>query len=167
MSPEEIEKIENNTAELPDEVRDFIVGDDFKAVREKINEFIPSQEKRGELRVILLMFLLGLKTLEDLETSIDSLPVEAATKEKIKIIIVEEIINELLLLIDVHKEIDGGDSTEETDKKTDQNNALATLGDRLKQATIITPSTRDQSMARTVPAVEVKTTDQYREMPEL
>ena len=47
-----------------------------------------------------------------------------------------------------------------------QKNVLATLGERLSQATIVTPTVRDQSMSRSVSATEVPTVDPYREMPD-
>lgn len=133
--------VEENFEDTPDEVTDFIFGDEFNTVKEEFSKYLEKDEEKIGLSNMLKLFLFGAKTIDELSDYIDKLSTTDEKKGLIKKTVQEKVIDELLLLIEVH---------EEMDKKVDTNtdtakiiNPLTSLSDRLKQASIATPTKRD------------------------
>jgi hypothetical protein len=153
MDEEQAQKIEDSIEDIPQEVRDFIFGDGLKTVKEKILDQIDDPEQKIEFSNMLMLFLLGGKTAEDLVKYIDTtLSVSPEKKLAIKSDIQNNIVDEIIAIVEANQEID------EEIKKSDEkpvvtilkNNTpapLTSLTDRLKQATIAPSVKRDYSPA--------------------
>ncbi len=98
--------IENNIEELPQEVSDFIFEEGLEKVVSEIGTLLNNSEQTEHIYNDVTFYLLGTSTLEEVVGYIDGLPISIETKNKIKTIIQEKVIDELQLLIEVSSEMD-------------------------------------------------------------
>ncbi|MES2224782.1 MAG: hypothetical protein V4478_02225 [Patescibacteria group bacterium] len=143
MNDDLINNLEENIEELPEEARGFIFGDGLKNAEAEIFKNIDLAEEKLKISNMIKFYLLDIKSLQDLSDLILSLTINKEKKVAVAKMIKEDIIDELILLSEVHEEIDreAGSVT-----ATISPNSLASLSDRLKQASIATPLKRDYSL---------------------
>ena len=108
MNTEETQKdIDEKFLELPQEVQDFLVGDEFAAVVEEINSFFADKTKLETLKTLLVLFFIDEKeNAEMLKTFVDSLcHGDIEVKQKMYQLVQEKIIAPMQLLLEVHQEL--------------------------------------------------------------
>lgn len=173
MNEEQLNTIEETIQDIPEEVKDFIFGQEMESVKNEINTHLETDEQRTEISNRIMFFLLGAIEMEELSKTIDSVSITEEKKGFIKTLIQEKIIDELLLIIEAHKEIDEESVPTITSAPTapTPTEVLANLGARLSKSSVIVPSKRDYSMDKPQ-AIELSvenskpTIDPYRELPE-
>ncbi len=174
MNEELAQTIDENIENLPPEVSDFIFGEGLESVLNEIVALVQNNEATLRLKNDVTFFLLGITPIEDVITYIDTLSIPDDKKLVIKKLVKEKIIDELLLLIEVHEEMDKttqvSNTSTETGSKTSPSPALISLQSRLTQSNMIMPVKRDLSPDSTpsaAPSVPTKPLiDPYRELPE-
>ena len=165
MNEEFADNLEENIEEVPQEVRDFIFGADFKVIKNQLIQNIDNELERLEFSNMLMFFLLGSKTAEEFNLYIQSLTISADKKELIKKSIRENIVDEILLLIEVHQEMDQEGNTDSTSitqpviKPTPAVTSLTALADRLKQSSSSVPSTRNYGPQKGIVPDNLPTTE--------
>ncbi len=140
MDQESINEIEGNADNLPQEVKDFIFGDGYEKVSKELSSLVINENEKIDLPNEIILFVIGIKTSDDLISYVSALTTTQENKEVIKKIIDEKVINELLLTIEVSEEIDNekrGDIL--VIPKPPAPIALTALTDRLKQSSIVGP----------------------------
>ncbi len=179
MDEDLINKIEENSKDLPEEVSDFMFFGPLDLVLEKICLLINNEEEKVLIKNDITFFLLGSVEIETLNSHIESLKTTEENRGEIKRIFQEDIISEILLLLEVNQEMEGS-SLESLEVNSDQNTqqapspaqALESIKERLSQSTKITPTKRDYSMEKaensnpSVQNITKPTIDPYREIPE-
>jgi hypothetical protein len=164
MDEEMINQIEDNVEDLPDEVKDFIFGVDFETISQELVSLLNNETEKKDLPSEVMLFLFGVRTKEELISYISTQTTSDENKQKIKVIIDEKIIDELILLIDVYKDFDK--ELEKEDENVEVKtipSKLSSLSDRLKQASITTPAKRDYSLNR--PSVGNSVVDNLSDAP--
>lgn len=176
MTEEQITTMEETLQDTPEEVKDFIFGEEMLSVKNEINTHLETDEQRAEVSSQIIFFLLGGIEIEELTNTINTLSIADEKKGTIKTLIQEKIIDELLLIIEARQEIDAesGPVTTPVSSAPTPTEVLATLSTRLSQSSVIVPSKRDYSTAAPITSVPEKPTvqnitpsiDPYRELPE-
>lgn len=170
MNEEWLNNLEDSIEDFPDEVRDFIFGDELKEVKEDLGKQVTTEQQKLQLNNMLMFFLLQGKTEKELNDFIETLEVTDDQKLAIRAIIQEKIINELILIIEANNEL-AQESSGEKEGSVKNKNGYDSLADRLKQATIATSGKSDRvfnknsssgpgSISDTVP---VRAIDPYHE----
>jgi hypothetical protein len=163
MDEEDINEIVENADNLPQEVKDFIFGDVYEDISKELSSLVVNETEKNDLPNEVILFVIGIKTSEDLISYVSSLTTAQENKERIKKIIDEKVILDLLLTIEVNEEIDSEAATEDTTTlKPDIPIALTSLADRLKKASIAAPAKRDYSALQspttmTEPSIQTET----------
>ena len=157
---------------LPEEAREFILGDTYSSIIKEIQSFIPLTEEQVRLEKSILLFLVGEQNMDGFVDTIESLSVEENSKSKILILIKEKIVDELLLTIEVVSELENGLPVPPTPKEGGQDapspaQVLESLKMRLTQKSSITPVARQQTTPKQAqqPEQEKPAVDLYREIP--
>lgn len=145
MDEEQKSNIEEAIEEFPKEVGDFVFGAGMESVKEKITRAVQNN-KEYSVSVMneLFLFLCGLTPDQKLVQTIDALPVSEESKTEVKRIIQQDVIDALILLTEVHEELDLGTTTEAPPKGGSSSSgvALDTLRARLTSAGTIAPIAR-------------------------
>lgn len=164
-------KIEDNIEDLPREVSDFIFGDQMEKVMTEIGGLLENNpDQKEHIQNDITFFLLGVYPFEDMVSYIDSLNVEVQTIDSIKTIIQEKILDELQLLMEVHQEIETGE-TAQLNNAPSPAELLARLNQNIIKPTVLAPAKRDRidPLSAEPTAAPVKPEgfiDPYRELPE-
>jgi hypothetical protein len=180
MDDNYINQIEDNIEDLPQEVKDFVFGKDMAVVKESLLEQIQNQALVDELSMNIDLFIFGSKTLDEINQQIESLPLDTPKKNAVRAIIGDKVIAELLLLVDVHQELDQesgntlpGPTTLPTSNPSD---LFSSLKSRLTEAKSIAPVARQIQAGPSTEKIGIITPpastapkpiiDPYREKPE-
>ncbi len=164
-----ITQVEENVDDLPEEVSDFITGDEIILVKEELVRHISKQEEEDLINNNIIFFLLGGISMGELRSSIATLSISEEEKLVVAQIIQERVINELLLTMDVHKELEG---SENKDAIKSSSNILTRLNETLTTPATLAPTKREYGTEKTglpISPSEPSTKpliDPYREMPE-
>ncbi len=143
MNEEILNTIEEDAADVPQEVKDFIFSDTFDGIKNEILKIIDKEDERLQFSNAILFFLFGGILEQQLDYTIRGLTIEDSKKEIIRKLIKEKVIDEILAIIEASEEIDK-ESTENPVATTPT--PLSSLADRLKQASIAAPVKRDYSL---------------------
>ncbi|MEO5646304.1 MAG: hypothetical protein ABIO57_00850 [Candidatus Paceibacterota bacterium] len=160
MDEDTINDIEGYVQDIPEEVKEFIFGDEFEAVKNELSMLVASEAEKIDLPNEVLLFLFGTRTKDELISYISTLITPEVNKQKIKEVIDKKVIAEILLLIDVYKDLDHNLSQKTEDVPIPKtlstslasSSSLTSLAERLKQSSMSSPTTRNYTLQKgTVP----------------
>ena len=108
MNTEEIQKdIDEKFLELPQEIQDFLLGDDFAAAAKEINELFADKTQQSVLKMIITMFFIDDAAYTQMFADIiEKLSGgDTALKQKAAMIFAQKIVAPMVLLLEVHQEM--------------------------------------------------------------
>lgn len=168
MNEEIANQIEDNFDELPSEVKEFVFGEGMDKVSAELAAIVTDEQQSLILKNNIYQYLLGVMRFEEINQFIDNLPTEDEKKITIKKIIQEKIIDELLLLMEVHQDMEGDTQPKAVpvEQAPNPSQVIESLRGRLTEARSIAPSSRNLSVNPTTQTAK-PSIDPYREMPEI
>lgn len=174
MDEETLNEFESAIEDLPEEVSDFLFGEEMQLVKEDIAKLIGNPEVSAAFENTLMFFLLGESPQEELDQALNTLPLDDTKKTALRSLIQEKVFDALLLLVEVHTEIDkeAGKPTTETPSAPSPADVLDRLKERLVETKVVAPITREHVpdsekgiLKETDTIAPPKEIDPYREMP--
>jgi hypothetical protein len=100
-----LQKVDAVMEDLPEEIRSFIFDGEFDAVFESLKGTYPENTKLNNIKTKTLQCVLGVVPTKELKAFIEEYAPSMEIANTIKAEIQEKIINEILLIIEVHKEM--------------------------------------------------------------
>jgi len=177
MDEEKINQIEEVLEDYPDEVRRFVFGEEMETIKKKLSDIAEGERTGTEIFNDVMLYLLGVFSVEDVVKKIDSLSLPQEKKQEIKVVIQRDVIEELLLLIEVHEEMEGETlptTPPVTPKPTTQTvDLMETMKNRLTRSSTIAPAARELGAGGITqvtkkdftPPTPPRPIDPYREIP--
>lgn len=167
-------KIEDAMEELPEELRSFLFDGEFDAVFETYKSNFSDQEKFVGLKNKTLEFILGVIPITELKIVIENSTGDAQLVDKLKKDIQGKVIDEILLLLQVHSEMENKTTTEVTSQSNiapSPSDILARLNQNLTKPTTLAPTKREYvapspASSPTIEPTAKPVTDPYREIPQ-
>ena len=165
-TPDLLKKIDDAMENLPEEIRSFLFDGEFDAVFEVYKKEFSDEETFIGLKNKTLEFVLGVIPMTDLKLTIEHSTANKELVTTLKKDIQEKIINELLLIIEVHAEMNK--EIPDQEKGTASTTILSRLQESFAKPTSLAPTTRDHSTLPTsAPAASTpRPIDPYRELPD-
>lgn len=170
MDEEQYNDIDAIVDDVPGEVQDFLFGEDMEQVFRSLDSIIQNSRVSEDLRINLEQVILGIKSIDDLDVFIKTLPLSQDQQVAIRHVIQNDVFDELLTLTSAadeaeQKQNDMQDLTARIDAPSPAD-VLETIRSRLTEAKTIAPSARSVDVAPTPvvpPTEEKKPLDPYRE----
>lgn len=172
-----LQKIDDVMEELPEEIRSFIFDGEFDAVFESLKGTYPENTKLNDVKTKTLQCVLGVVPIKELKVFIEEYTPSPEVADIFKREIQEKIIDEILLIIEVHKEMNGKKPVSETDT------TLTRISQSFTTPTTLTPTKRTYTnLPTTTKETSVSTAnkplsealpltpthiDPYRELPDV
>lgn len=165
-------KIDDAMEELPEELRSFLFDGEFEKVFEPYKKDFPDQEKLIGIKNRTLEFILGIIPITELKIVIENSTNNTQLIDTLKKDIQEKIVDEILLLFQIHSEMESKTYSNKAKIETAPSPAdvLARLNQNLTKPTILAPTKREYSTppTPTITNIEPATKpaiDPYREIP--
>ena len=160
-----LKKMDDAMENLPEEVIPFLFDGEFDLIFDQYKEKYTDQEKFLGIKNKTLEFILGVASVADLKSTIDANTENKQIAENIKKDIQEKIINELILILDVHTDMKKEGSNKKT---TPQEDVVSRLGQVFVSPKINGFVNKSYINEKPIPEnkQQSQTIDPYREIPE-
>jgi hypothetical protein len=161
-----IKKIDAAMENLPEEIRSFLFDGEFDAVFDVYKKNFSDEETFIGLKNKTLEFVLGVIPMTDLKLTIEHSTANKELVTTLKKEIQEKIINELLLILEVHAEMNK--EIPQQEQSTVSSTILSRLQESFTKPTSLAPTTRDHSaLPASAPTPSTpRAIDPYRELPD-
>jgi hypothetical protein len=164
----EDQEITDAFASIPEEVKDFIISNDFTVIITTIQKALSlTDEQTNLLKYGAQELLMKAATMEDLVKRWQQKGISDELIAKMLYTIHQEILVRAANITDFFtEEIDESNIENQQPSAPSPSDILATLKERLQEAKVVTPTSRTQGIQPQVPKSSTASIDPYREMPE-
>lgn len=170
MDDDLITRIEEGVEDLPEEVTDFLFGEEMEAFKRTLAALIAQPEVVTDLANDLVLFAAGTISYDDIRTKVASLSLSEEQKTTVLTTIQEGFIDELLMFVEVHGELEEEGTKEPVvvPNTITPDQSFAMLKERFVQAKTIAPIIQPEKtpLPETVSEKTTTAPDPYRERVE-
>lgn len=183
MDDENITIIDDAISDLPEEVTDFVFGEDIQSVIDEIGVLLNgNKEQKEHIYNDITFFLLGMKSIEEVRSYIESLPIGVSIQNQIKVLIKEKIIDDIYLSMEISREDEKLPTQDINTTPVSTAGALEGINKSFTTPTTLAPTKRvyteptttpsttppvgNKPLSEAIPVPPVKV-DPYREAPDV